>query len=322
MNRAAHITRPPRLWRSYGRAAVAATAFPALLYGYTEWTIRSDIADFVLIILVTINAGVVYQFGHRIAPGLGDMFRDLPATATDPQGAVDDILGNQWMLPFGLCYGAVIGGGAWMLDPWHTPDLRLWLAGFVFCGSVITGMGIFAVLRFWHALLQALPQMDLRILNLSRSPLPAILRINSQIVMVTAVVASLAILSVVLAGYDRDPVVILFSLFSLFLVAATYAVPVIPLSNRLMSVKVEALNQIEPLIEAHIRDRSNQPRRADHPHPDKPLPDLDKLIEARDMISAVRTLPPGGQVSVSAAGIVTFLSFLPSIIDYILNKML
>lgn len=40
------------------------------------------------------------------------------------------------------------------------------------------------------------------------------------------------------------------------------------------------------------------------------------------MISAVRTLPPGGQVSVSAAGIVTFLSFLPSIIDYILNNLL
>ena len=272
MNRAAHITRPPRLWRSYGRSAVAATVFLALLYDYTEWKIRGDIADLALIILVTINAGVVYECGHRIAPRLGDMFRYLPATAADPQGAVDNILGNQWMLPFGLCYGAVMGGGVWMLDPWGTAELRLWLAGFVFCGSVITGMGVFAVLRFWRALLQALPEMDFRILNLSRSPLPAILRINSQIVMVTAVVASLAILSVVLAGYDRDPVVILFSLFSLFLVAATYAVPIIPLSNRLISVKVEALNQIEPLIEAHIRDRSNQPRRADHPHPANPCP--------------------------------------------------
>ncbi|SLN74135.1 hypothetical protein ROG8370_03655 [Roseovarius gaetbuli] len=321
MSRAAHIS-PPRLWRTYGRAAVAATAFLALLYAYTEWTIRGDIADIALIVLVTINAGVVYQFGHRVAPRLGDMFKALPATAADPQGAVDDILGDRWMLPFGLCYGAVMGVGVWMLDPWGAADLRLWLAGFVLCGSVTIGMGVFAVIKFWRALLRALPEMDLRILNLSRAPLPAILRVNSQIVMVTAVVASLAILSVVLAGYDRDPVVILFSLFSLFLVAATYAVPIIPLSNRLISVKVEALNQIEPLIEAHIRDRSNQPRRADHPHPDKPLPDLDKLIEARDMIDAVRTLPPGGQVSVSAAGIVTFLSFLPTLLDYIANKLL
>lgn len=321
MNRGTHIT-TPRLWRSYGRAAVAATVVLALLYARTEWVLRGDIADIALIVLVTINAGVVYQFGHRVAPHLGEMFHDLPTTAANPQGAVNDVLGNPWILPFGLCYGALIGGGVWILDPWSSPDLRLWLAGFVFCGSVITGMGVFAVFRFWGALLHALPEMDVRILNLSRAPLPAILRVNSQVVMVTALVASLAILSVVLAGYDRDPVVILFSAFSLTLVAATYAVPIIPLSNRLITAKVETLNQIEPLIEAHIRDRSHQPRRADHPHPDKPLPDLDKLIEARDMISAVRTLPPGGQVSVSAAGIVTFLSFLPTIIDYIANKLL
>jgi len=49
---------------------------------------------------------------------------------------------------------------------------------------------------------------------------------------------------------------------------------------------------------------------------------MDKLVEARDMIIAVRTLPPGGQISMTAAGIVTFLSFLPTIIDYVVNNPL
>ena len=52
------------------------------------------------------------------------------------------------------------------------------------------------------------------------------------------------------------------------------------------------------------------------------LPELADLQDAQAVVQGVHTLPPGGQVSVSAAGIVTVLSFLPAFIDYIVNKLL
>ena len=312
----------PRHWRFTANLAVFATVLMGLLYAWSEWQAIKHLTDIALIVLVVLNTVIVQQFGLRVAPNLGEMYFYFPDTSNDPQAAVDATLWHSLSVPFALTYAALIGGGVWMLDPWgDTADLRLWLAAFVFTGNLLIGMGLFAVFRFWQAAHKALPGLDIRILNLSRPPVVPLLRVNSQIVTVTAGVACLAILSVVLAGYDKDPLIILFSLFTLVLVIAAYAVPVVPLANRLKAVKLEELNRIESLIEAQMRDLTYQSRRPDHPPPEKDLPALDKLIEMRDIINKVRTLPPGGQISVSATTIVTFLSFLPAIIDYIANNI-
>ena len=48
---------------------------------------------------------------------------------------------------------------------------------------------------------------------------------------------------------------------------------------------------------------------------------LNELREAQGIISGIKTLPPGGQISVSATAFVTALSFLPAGIQYIQQMM-
>ena len=210
-----------------------------------------------------------------------------------------------------------------------TDLLNALAALFVFCGNLIIGMAIAAIARFWAVVLGRMAQLDLRILNLSHEPLPALQRANGLIVMASALVASLSIMGLLLSGYAIEQTLAAHTATTLLVVVGTYAVPMLPLTNRLSMLKSEALDHVEARIEAHVHHRSGQAPRPGGPledpdnpgrfHPIETLEPLDVLLETRDLIRSVRVLPPGGQISVSAAAIVTALSFMPAIIDMILN---
>ncbi|AUC52711.1 hypothetical protein CDO87_05670 [Sagittula sp. P11] len=354
----------PRAWVLAGGIAVGLTTVSGIAYLATEAAFTCDIRDAALILLVTLNAWIVYATGWLLTPRLGQMYANMPLPAHDPQRWIDRTLFTPASLVLAAAWGGLLAGGIWIYDPWnrevlslselvpliaeaaenplgtvlgapdHCPNpvpkllLTRMLSLFIFCGNLIIGAAVAVIFRFWWAVLVRIDDIDLRILNLSREPLPALLRANSLLVTTSALVASLSILSLILSGFEVDQTVALFSLLTLSLVVATYAVPILPLSNRLREVKSEAMNEVERLIEAHHRQRSGLP-----PRPDGPLKDpegdgyldiaklepLDKLMETRDTLHGIQTLPPGGQVSVSAAGIVAFLSFLPTIIDFLLK---
>ncbi|WP_135505959.1 hypothetical protein [Roseovarius aestuariivivens] len=332
----------PLLWRGAGAAAVAAAVVMALVYGWIEYELTGRLADGWLIGLVTLNTVIVYRFGLHIVSKLYDLARVLPpkgAEARPPDGGelTEDILGHPLMPLFGLGYGVLFWFGMTYLAPWtctgETPPepcdaaLGPWLSWFIGTANIMIGMGLFAVLRFWLALRATIPAFPVRILNLSRAPILELVRVNAEVVMTTAAVTCVAILGLVLADYNMNSIGLGFAIFAFAVVLLTYALPMVPLSNRLARAKAEELDQIERLIDARVRRDTHQaPRRIDPGDPDclrtdKDLPDLETLTRARDMILSVRTLPPGGQVSVSAAGIVTFLSFLPSLIDYAMRNL-
>jgi hypothetical protein len=278
--------------------------------------------DAALIILVTVNALFIYRFGLFIAPSLGLLFEDFPQAGRNPQATIEHLLGDPKVIPAAIVFALFIAFSVWQINPWRGDETLRWvLCGFLFVGNLIAGFVIVAIARFWQAVLGELGNLDLRILNLNRAPLLNLLKINSQIVMATALVSSLAIFSVVLSNYPIDPVIIVFSASALLMVIATYAVPVLPLSNLLAAKKSEELDLIEQMIEARVRGLSGQQLRPDNTFRTEKLPALDDLLKARDLILQVRTLSPGGQISVSAAAIVTFLSLMPTLIDYAMSKL-
>ena len=176
----------------------------------------------------------------------------------------------------------------------------------------MVGYALWAVGRYWKLVWQELRSIPFRVLNLSAPPLPPLMRFNSRIVTLTAWVSTSAVVGLALSGYTADQPVILFSLFAFGLVVATYVVPVVPISNRLSRLKSEELNRIEGQIAAHVRALGDP--KSGHTPLDEAT--LGRLTAAQKMIREVRTLPPGGQVSVSAAAIATALPFLPSAVEY------
>lgn len=312
----------PRHWVRLGGWAVLASGLVALIYASIEVLQTGRLYDAALIILVTVNTLFIYRFGIYIAPRLGELFADFPQAGQAPQDTVNHILGDPGTLLQAVVYAGFIAFSIWQIDPWRDhDDLRLFLCLFLFINNLIVGAVIVSIARFWQVVLRELDTLDLRVLNLNRAPLTNLLRINSQIVMATALVASSAIFAVVFSDYAIDPVIIVFSAAALMMVVATYAVPVLPLSNILAAKKAAELDRLERLIDAHVRSLGGQTPRDDLDVPADKLPDLQALVDARSLLLKVRTLPPGGQISVSAAAIVTFLSFMPSLIDYAMGKL-
>ncbi len=353
----------PGNWARFGGIFVGLTLVSGLAYAGAEVLTTCGVRDAILIVMVSLNAIIVYATGYMLAPRLGKMYEHVPETSADPQRWIALTLASRWALPAAMIWALVVALGFYIFDPWgrqtapvgevikpllpslvpmgdpgpqeiclkETPRALLNGLGalFIFCGNLIIGMAVAAIVRFWIVVLGKLDLMDLRILNLSHEPLPALQRANSLIVMVCALVASLSMMGLILSGFVISDTLALHVMGTLIVVMAAYAVPILPLSNRLRALKSEALDHVETRIEAHLRDRSGLPPRVDGPlaDPETPggfrpldsLPPLDVLLESRDLIRAVRTLPPGGQVSVSAAAIVTVLSFMPAVLDKILN---
>ncbi|MCV3271717.1 hypothetical protein [Roseobacter sinensis] len=312
---------PPGYWVQAGGWAVLASALVAGIYAGIQVARIGGLKDAALIVLVTANTLFIYRFGIHIAPRIGAMFDEFPQARRDPQTAVNHLLGDRATALPAIVFSGFIAFAVWQIDPWRdVPELTVWLCMFLFVNNLIVGTVIVAIARFWQAVLRELPTLDLRVLNLNRAPMITLLRINSQIVMATALVTCLSILALVLSDYAIDPIILVFSLSALAMVVATYAVPILPLSDLLAAKKAEELDRIERLIDAHVRRLSHQPAREDLGGDVETLPSLGELVNARDLLLKVRTLPPGGQISVSAAAIVTFLSFMPTLIDYAMRK--
>lgn len=314
--------RAPQAWVVWGGAATLLGALAALAYAIVEIRVTGGLADAPLIVLVTLNGLIVYRLGASIAKDLGVLFSYMPEAGKDPQRSVDLLLGNRALVFVGLCFGAFMAIAVWNIDPWTGAEqpvvMRAWLCIFLFASNLIIGAVLLAIVHFWHILLNELERIEISVINLSSPVLCALLTVNSRLVMGTAVVCSLAVCSVPLSSYTMNPVTKFFSGFALLVVIATYAVPMLPLSNVLSARKAAALDRLERLIEAHVAQRSGL---APPPGTPETLPPLGELIEARDIVDKVRTLPPGGQFSVSAAAIVAFLSFLPTLIDYAISKL-
>ncbi|MFK7869095.1 MAG: hypothetical protein AB8B58_07635 [Roseobacter sp.] len=317
--------RAPREWVLWGGAASLLAAVAAFAYAVIEHELAGQITDAPLIVLITLNTLIIYRLGCSISKDLGRLFFYMPKAGQDPQGTVDDLLGSPRILLGAILFASFAATAVWNVDPWQSAEqpeqMRLWLCVFLFCNNLIVGAVLVAIVRFWHVLLRELEEIEISILNLASPFLCALLKVNSRLVMGTALVASLAVCSIPLSDYTMNPVTKVFSGFSLLLVIATYAVPILPLSNLLATRKAEALHRLEKQIDAHVRHRSKLPPKPGMPAAVKDLTPLKDLIEARDLVSHVRTLPPGGQFSVSAAAIITFLSFLPTLIDLALDRL-
>lgn len=317
--------RAPRAWVLWGGATSLMAAVAALAYAVIEHELAGPIADAPLIVLITLNTLIIYRLGCSISKDLGRLFFYMPKAGQDPQSTVNDLLGSPRILLGGVLFASFVAIVVWNVDPWQSAEqpeqLRLWLCVFLFCNNLIVGAVLVAIVRFWHVLLRELEEVEISILNLASPFLCALLKVNSRLVMGTALVASLAVCSIPMSDYTMNPVTKVFSGFSLLLVIATYAVPILPLSNVLAARKAEALHRLEKQIDAHVRHRSRQRPKPGMPASVDDLTPLDELIEARDLVTQVRTLPPGGQFSVSAAAVVTFLSFLPTLIDYAIEAL-
>lgn len=320
----------PPLWREFGLICCLLTLGMGASYLYHQWqhvaaetpdpTARLwALTDAPLVLFVVLNAFLVWGIGLYLARNLAELLHHLPprgkVAGLSLQARVNRILAHPPAVLCGVGWGIAIAIAAQALIEWPPGPLRTGLTLLLFCGNLMIGFAVWAIGRYWIGFLRELPHVAFDVVNLSREPLPAFLRFNSRVVLVAAAVGCLSILGLALSRYQSTPPVILFSVYAFTIVGLAYAVPIIPLSNLLQRKKLEALERIDAEIARHVAAAT------DPGIDEADLRPLPKLKEARQIVAAVQTLPPGGQVSVSATAFVTGLSFLPAAVQWISQMM-
>ncbi|MEM8774462.1 MAG: hypothetical protein AAGF53_05475 [Pseudomonadota bacterium] len=239
---------------------------------------------------------------------------DEKAASADLTARVNRIIGDANRgVAFSIFYASVLTVSSVSMAPGPESGLRIYFFFFIFCVCLMIGYALWAVILYWALIWRTYKSIPFRVLNLSAQPLPALLRFNSRVVALTAWISTSAVGALAFSGYNPDPPIIIFSVFAFSLVAATYLAPIVPISNQLGRLKTQALAPIE----AQIADHAEQLNTPGTTKPKGAEESFTQLITLRDEIEKVRTWPPGGQASVSAAAVATALPFLPSAIEYI-----
>jgi hypothetical protein len=303
------------LWRGLAQVSLGAALVLALAYlGQVARIAPDHSAEELPFVLLLLAGGVVAlvlggRLQHWIArffdhaqPGSGETRRrqiyEAPATFATA-----------------VLFAGCVGFFVWLKAPWSslgTPpapqatQLDLMLVALIALCNLPVGLAIGALPRFWIAAQRYWQAADLHILQLNRPDLSLYKLINGAITAGAAIMTALSQIGLQFSTMQPDLAILAYTLFSLMIILACWAAPLLALASKLYFAKSEALDQIDSQIKATMTA------------PDTAAP-LDQLLLQRSHLASINVFPPGSPTSISASAGVVALALLPALVDYVLT---
>ncbi len=259
-----------------------------------------------LLIANTVGLGLVGKPLH------GEAVRLFSMPTMNAPDAPQRIFAARRHMFVAVLFAALLPLGVHLMDasPWDDPAVNTPLLAFLFAANLMIGVALSALVTFWRESARCIGGLKLRILHVTRPDLVQFLHVVSFTVIIVGAISSAAILSILFSPFTLSEAVLAFSVFALCVVVLSYAAPLWPLVTRLRALKLEELGKVEARIDALYTAQAKS---------GAPTEGLEDLLIFRNEIRAIHTFPPNGQFSFSTAASVTFLSFLPTLIDYFLK---
>ncbi len=280
--------------------------------------------DALFVFIIALNSVIAAIFGYHFEDRLRNLIRNFNAQEDDKAQKMEigeafrNIFNHIFAIPFALIFALFISIWVYFLGPWGftgTSDLTARLNGlltaFLFSGNVMIGYGLYCIGRFWLLSARRIRKIKLNILNTNRPDIAVYQDIAKRIVILVAVIATLAIASLPLSKMDVGVTAVLFSVCALAIVGATYLVPMLPLTTKFQQARVAEMDRVEKKIDAIYEEMLT----ADDPT--KLRGKMDEYTALREQVRKVKTLPPGGEFSIFTAVGVSLLTFMPSIIEWL-----
>lgn len=309
-------------WRTLSWICGASSLTAGILYIAAQFRLLGHMEDPFFVAIILFNTSIAIGFGFYFERKLTRMLTAFnetdPAEVIPPDQAITNIFDHPYAIPAALLFTAAIAGWVHLLAPWgdHTLDdgiasrLNAYLTLFLFCANFIIGCGLYCITRFWLLSAQRIKRVELNILVPTRPDLALFREIIRDLVILIAVIATLAVLSLPLSQIKVGVTTVLFSLSALAIVIASYLIPMLPMTKKFQQTKNRELHRVERRINAIYQDMIAK----DDPTTQKAQ--LEAYAALRDQLKAVKTLPPGGEFSIVTSATVTFMTFLPSIIEW------
>lgn len=279
--------------------ALAALGFAAVLGGAVliaaPWTEGPFKVHFPIFVAVAKTAmGGEAKPATPSAPG-SNLKSEIPQQSTDKQAA---------------------GETAREITEADARDLNRKLAVFVFSANVVIGLAIATLARFWTACGRELTRAGANIHNTARRDVGAFVDITHANLIAAATISALALFSLLFSRFAMGEMILAFTGFTLLFVAAAYYVPFVMLSVALRNSRRSALDRVEQrIVAAHERALAATTPEAQQ----QALDELEGMRKVHGETLKIRTLPPGGELSIFATSMAGLLTFLPSVVRMLVN---
>ncbi len=320
---------PPNIWNRRCLIFVIASLATAALYLGLQWVHLGQFRDPVFVGLLVANTVTVCRAGAYLQTLLRRTANDLPempqSLLANPAPLRTAIFDDPRAWAAAMIMGGLLAAGALLVLPWQTnPDLPipvarsldLALAALIFACNLAVGMALFAVWKFCREITIRFEQIDIPVFNTSRPDLVAYMDISRVIVLTTALVACIAVGSLLVSPFRFNLATLAFSGFAFLVTFAAYVLPLAPYTARLKQAKFQTLNELEQKI-AKASETARAPGTDTQPQYDE----ISSLLALRAEIRKIRCFPPDGQFSFATAASVTFLTFLPILAENILQQI-
>ena len=312
-----------RYFRLVGRISVGASILIGLLYVIGQWLVTGEVQDPIFVGILMANGFalhtlLLYFINHftssaeAISNSLSD--KDVSFEAGE---FIGDLFNRRRSVTTGLIFGTLfLAAVMTILQVWEdNRSLRTLLGLFLFSTNFITGMAVYSLFIYYRKSLELGDLADIDLWDRSCSIFKFLVDTNSYLVLSVGYICFAATISLVFSVFEFTFSLTFFSIWSLVVLVTTFIVPLIPVSKRIRDLKVEHTEKLA--VQRQIAyDRVSDSLISGG---DLDTSKLDAIRTLQNEIKSVRVFPPVGAKSVETAIVVTILTVLPSLVDFVLN---
>ena len=219
----------------------------------------------------------------------------------------------------GLFFGTIYFCSSLVLRPWvDNTEINLILGIFLFCANVVTGMALYSLLCYFRYAISVGKYLEINLWDRSPPLAASIIQTNQLVVIATSFICCLAIVSVMFSKFRLDFSILLFSVFSLTIMALAFLVPLIPITAQLRDIKQKNLSRIRSMMESEY---SGLMKSAENNEAELDLSRFEALAQLHEKVHSINAVIPAGAGSIRTGISVIFLTMLPSMVEFILTRI-
>ena len=226
-------------------------------------------------------------------------------------------------LAVGIAFGVLYAPAPFITEGvWESaPEMRLYLSAFLVLSNIVTGMALNALFWFVRLSTQLGDHANVRLWSSDCAIAEFIMTNGRQVAIAVAVVSVFAVTSVLFSLFRSDVVpTIAFGVWSLLVSFSAYVLPLIPLTRQLARIKDQESSRLSKLVEKEYKELLVQAENGELESEDKAAAFV-IVSDILERVRGIRVFPPVGARPVETAFWVGFLTFLPTVIDWVVGLM-
>lgn len=226
-----------------------------------------------------------------------------------------EIFSNKSII-IGVLYGLAVGSIPVIYNLWPEEiTLKLLLGIFLFAVNFLTGVALTTLFRIFQFLYFSAKYIEFNLYDVKHLT-KFITTLSKSGSIIAAFYVFFSIMSIYFSILPLDFLTIGYSVFAALVIISAYIIPIIPINNKTKLLKNEVLKAISDEVQIEFNTIMKNIAKDDTLNLDK----YDKLIEVREKVERIQTIPIGLKAVWNSLYIIA-ITLLPILLQFLLEKL-